>query len=137
MRAEEGTAMKQEETDDLVAKALARQKTEFGLLVIKERDGWLKKIREVEGERDEWKKAAGVKSTVLGGSIMALDHVIKERDDLRAPLANIRIFVEEQSFDDALFGMAPGIEEAYIQQELRRLHRVVKTGKYEKPAHLE
>lgn len=52
-------------------------------------------------------------------------------------LENIRRFVAEQAEDPALWSVSDSIVEAYIQQELRRLHRVVETGVYETPAHLD
>lgn len=67
-----------------------------------------------------------------------LAEVTTNRDEIKQALVEIHRFVVDQAGDDALFGKKPGsIEEGYVVQELRRLHRVVRTGHYEKPAHLE
>ena len=52
-------------------------------------------------------------------------------------LAMIRRFVAEQAEDGGLWDYAKSASEAYVQQELRRLHRVIETGKYELPAQLD
>ena len=52
-------------------------------------------------------------------------------------LAMIRRFISEQAEDDALWSDAQYASEAYAQQELRRLHRVIESGVYETPAHLD
>ena len=68
----------------------------------------------------------------------AQDYAIKEeRERCEKIMETIRRFVKEQAEDDALWSIRPGVEESYLQQELRRLHRVVETGKYEIPAHLD
>lgn len=49
----------------------------------------------------------------------------------------IRRFISEQAEDPGLWGQAQYASEAYVQQELRRLHRVIENGVYETPTHLE
>ena len=52
-------------------------------------------------------------------------------------LKTIRRFVAEQAGDDALWAESTSCVESYTKQEFRRLHRVIKTGVYETPAHLD
>lgn len=52
-------------------------------------------------------------------------------------LEMIRRFVAEQAEDHGLWFCSMTAAETYVQQELRRLHRVIETGVYETPAHLD
>ena len=43
----------------------------------------------------------------------------------------IKRMVDEQAEDDGIWFDAQYITEAYLQHQLRRLHRVIETGEYE------
>ena len=69
---------------------------------------------------------------------LRLAEEIAHRNDTPAQrLATIRRFVAEQADDVVLFDGPMGIGEAYVSQELQRLHRVIETGVYEVPSHLD
>jgi hypothetical protein len=48
--------------------------------------------------------------------------------DLEAKLSRVKELVNEQADDDALWCVAGTAFEAYLQQELRRLHSVIEDG---------
>jgi hypothetical protein len=49
----------------------------------------------------------------------------------RDPLTRIQAVVNEQADDDGLWFVARSISEAYLQEELRRLHAVIEQAVHE------
>jgi len=64
------------------------------------------------------------------GSCYACEPVAVKNQRLEAQLAEVRQLVDSQSDDPGLWFMAGTAPEAYLQQELRRLHAVVEGEPY-------
>jgi hypothetical protein len=70
------------------------------------------------------------KGTYTDGPVLTADvwELFQRIADLEAKLSRVKELVNEQADDDALWCVAGTAFEAYLQQELRRLHSVIEDG---------
>lgn len=57
-----------------------------------------------------------------------LSQVFRQRDELQAKLTCIRVAVNKQADDDGIWFRAEHATEAYLQQELRKIHSIVESA---------
>ena len=81
--------------------------------------GWREELSEITALRAEVERLR--KST----PVARLDAMEAERDDVTAQLSDVQSLIDRQAKDDGLWFKAATAPEAYLQQELRKLHDTI------------
>lgn len=111
-----------------------RLKEELGYVIIQRDDARYGSqthqatIERLRGELHEQQQLTYVYADERNEERAAKEDALQQNERLRAALVEIRKLVDRQAEDEALWLLDPTIGEAYLQQELRRLHSVIESA---------